>query len=429
MAGNGYVSARNVLDALDREKEAEKLQKELQAARAKVAVENYNARQTANRSRDGGTSRAARAQVAAAQTEVKELTKQLETVTGVSNSDRVGLTASGAITGMGASYVGAGGTLLKGADMAVRSTADSDILTEEGQTIAKQYAARQTTHAPTKDNSAYGEARAAARAAGNDLKELKAKKEAEALEKQLGLMKAASALDAEYEHLARRSAKDIARAKLGASGTGKFAIDATVAGAQVAADAAANALVPGAGLALKGVRSFGDASQEARRAGASVGQQVVYGALTAGKDVVIEKTFDGLGGTYGKGIYDKVMKSPQVKEATEAALSTMVQPALESIYNEKNLRDNYNIDVLADALQNAAIKGITSGAISAFADAKNLAIINAADAVNKASETSLVQQRQATIRKNYVGSAQHNAEGYASLIKALLNAKGNGQRW
>ena len=70
-----------------------------------------------------------------------------------------------------------------------------------------------------------------------------------------------------------------------------------ITGAQVASDAAANAAVPGAGIVLKGVRSFGDASQETRRAGATVGQQVAYGALTAGKDVVIEKTFDGLAGT------------------------------------------------------------------------------------------------------------------------------------
>ena len=59
----------------------------------------------------------------------------------------------------------------------------------------------------------------------------------------------------------------------------KFLIDLGVAGAQLAADAAANALVPGAGIAPQGVRSFGEASQEARAAGASVRQQVTYGRL------------------------------------------------------------------------------------------------------------------------------------------------------
>ena len=44
MAGNGYVPSRNILDALDKEKEAEKIRKDLQAARRKVVVENYNTR-------------------------------------------------------------------------------------------------------------------------------------------------------------------------------------------------------------------------------------------------------------------------------------------------------------------------------------------------------------------------------------------------
>ena len=101
-----------------------------------------------------------------------------------------------------------------------------------------------------------------------------------------------AALDAEYERLSGKSASDIARAKLGTGDAGKFLIDLGVAGAQLAADAAANTLMPGSGIALKGVRSFGDASQEARKAGASVGQQVTYGGLTAGKDMFLEKSLN-----------------------------------------------------------------------------------------------------------------------------------------
>ena len=108
-------------------------------------------------------------------------------------------------------------------------------------------------------------------------------------------VKTASALDDAFEWLRHRSETDLARAKLGASEAEQFLIDAAVAGSQVAADALVNAALPGAGLALKGVRSFGDASQEARRAGASVGQQALYGGLTAGKDAVIEKYLTDLG--------------------------------------------------------------------------------------------------------------------------------------
>lgn len=105
------------------------------------------------------------------------------------------------------------------------------------------------------------------------------------------LLKAASALDDVYEQLAKKSANNIARAKLGTSDLEQFLIDITVAGTQLASDAAANALLPGSGIALKGARSFGDASQEARLAGANVGQQIAYGGLTAGKDVILEPKF------------------------------------------------------------------------------------------------------------------------------------------
>ena len=237
-----------------------------------------------------------------------------------------------------------------------------------------------------------------------------------------------SALDDVYEELAKKSANDIARAELGTSDVEQFLIGTTAAGAQLAADAAANALLPGSGIALKGVRSFGDASQEARQNGANVGQQLVYGGLTAGKDVVIEKTFDGLASAYGPGMLDG-LKHPQLKEAAEAGVSTLTQPLLESVYNHKKPVENYDMDVLTDALRNAAIKGVVSSAGSAFDDAKNAAAANAADAINRASEASSIQQRQASIRKGYVGSAQQNAEGYASLIRALLQAKGDGRRW
>ena len=56
------------------------------------------------------------------------------------------------------------------------------------------------------------------------------------------------------------------RRKLGTPDVGKFPVDADVAGAQIAADAVANTLIPGSSIALKGVRSFGDASQAAQSA-------------------------------------------------------------------------------------------------------------------------------------------------------------------
>jgi len=222
-------------------------------------------------------------------------------------------------------------------------------------------------------------------------------------------------LDAEYERLRRQSEQDIARAKLGRPAAERFLINAAVTGTQVAADAAANAVVPGSSLALKGVRSFGDASQEARRNGATVGQQIAYGTLTAGKDVAIEKLFDGLGGIYGKGAFNQVEKSPQIKEASEEALSTLIQPVLRSVYSGEV---NYTPSVLDDALRNAAVKGTVSGAKSVWDDTWN-------QALDKTLDLAKSSQTQAVLRNGYAGPMQSNTEGYAALIKALYNAKGN----
>ena len=233
-------------------------------------------------------------------------------------------------------------------------------------------------------------------------------------------VKTASALDDAFEWLRHRSETDLARAKLGASEAEQFLIDAAVAGSQVAADALVNAALPGAGLALKGVRSFGDASQEARRAGASVGQQALYGGLTAGKDAVIEKIFDGLGGAYGEGVLDKYIKSPSIKEAAEAFVSTTVQPVIQSAYSGEI---DYDQSVFEDALRNAAIKGIISGASSAWSDAQNWAL-------DKAYETATSPRTRAELRKSYTGSpVRPSEESYAAFIRSLYNAKGDGRRW
>lgn len=230
-------------------------------------------------------------------------------------------------------------------------------------------------------------------------------------------------MDDLYDALEKKSAGKIDRAKLGASDLEQFPIDAGVAGTQIAADAAANALIPGSSLALKGARSFGDASQEARRNGATVGQQLAYGTLTAGKDVAIEKVFDGLGGAYGKGLLDKRKALPTVQESVEAWTSTAMQPMLEGIYNGKTIEQNYTSDVWTDALRDAAIKGVASGMINAWTDAQNWAL-------DKTYDTAMQPQTQAALRRKYVGSSmQPSAESYAALTKMLYNKKGNGHRW
>ena len=256
-----------------------------------------------------------------------------------------------------------------------------------------------------------------------------------------------AALDAEYERLSGKSASDIARAKLGASDLGQLLIDAGVAGAQIAADAAANTLIPGSSIVLKGVRSFGDASQEARKAGASIGQQVAYGGLAAGKDIALEKVADGFAGTYGKGLTDAYIKRRAENaieneharkaaerivniggESLEAFFSSMLDSLLEDAYNGNEITEDYVSDAWHDAVRDAAIRGLLSGVSNAFDDAKKAAPTNAAKAIDRVTQASNIRKIQKDMRQLYVGTAQQDAESYASLVR-LLEKKGNGRRW
>jgi len=256
----------------------------VEQTRAELVAAKRGERQTSYRPHgDNNAYHKAKRGVTTARNRVEALNKEIENITGVSGSERIGLTFGGVLTGMGASYVGAGGTLLKGADSGIRLVTDADIMSNRGQVAAQQYNARQTSYRPHGDNSDHHAARAETRRLQKELSDLVTAKEAEALaaEDKSALLQAAVSLDAEYERLRRQSEQDIARAKLGRPAAERFLIDTAVTGTQVAADAAANAVVPGSSLALKGVRSFGDASQEARRNGATVGQQLAYGGAVA----------------------------------------------------------------------------------------------------------------------------------------------------
>ena len=430
MAGNGYVPSRNILDALDKEKEAEKIRKDLQAARRKVVVENHNTRQSTKHMRDGGRSRTS--SMSTAQREVKDLANQLETITGVNNYDRIGLTASGAAASMGASYAGAGGTLMKGADSLWRSGTDADITGKRGEIIAQQYNTRQNTKRSGAESSNDRSARESIRKLQQELQEITAAKEAEAMEKQLGLMKAASALEAEYERLSRKSASDIGRAKLGASGVGEFLVDTGVAGAQIAADAVANTLIPGSSIVLKGVRSFGDASQEARKAGASVGQQVARGGTKAALDLGTRKLAKSVS-AYGKGLADEEITKRIVSRAkrntteivSKAALSAgngffesfvsdMLDGVPETDYNDKANDGDFTTSAWSDMLRTAAINGILSGALSAYEDAQNVYAKRITNSFNSMTDSAL----QSKLRNAYIGSLKPNIIGDNSFFQS-----------
>lgn len=85
------------------------------------------------------------------------------------------------------------------------------------------------------------------------------------------------------------SARSIASAKEGAGALGQLAVDVGVAGTQMGLDALAAALTGGSALVPMAVRSFGGGAQEARRSGADLDQQLLYGVGSAALSVGTEK--------------------------------------------------------------------------------------------------------------------------------------------
>ena len=177
--------------------------------------------------------------------------------------------------------------------------------------------------------------------------------------------------------LAGNAAKDSQRftqsAKEGFGGVGQFAVDAGVSGLQLLGDAAASALVPGAGLAVMGTRSFGSGAQEARQSGASVGQQALYGLGSAATSVLTEKLSNVsrlFGKTFGAGVLDKALSKLTAKpmgklvtsalsEGGEEFLEAAVQPLLKQLTYDPDAA--YDADWLADALYSFAVGGILGG--------------------------------------------------------------------
>ena len=182
------------------------------------------------------------------------------------------------------------------------------------------------------------------------------------------------------DRLQQQSAQNIGAAKQGLGKVGSTLVDVGVAGAQMAGDAVVNLVAPGAGLAALGTRAFGNASQEARQKGATLAQQIGYGAAVGGIEVLTEKMFNGLAGIYGKGTADEVVEgvirklaktnggqnalrvlSSAAGEGIEEIVAGLTEPALQSIFDKQSVASHYDKSTLTDALHDAIVGGILGG--------------------------------------------------------------------
>lgn len=195
-----------------------------------------------------------------------------------------------------------------------------------------------------------------------------------------------------------------AKDNLGGSKAAGAFVDIASGGLQLGADMALNALLPGAGLANMGLRSYGSGSREARLDGASEGEQVAYGAAAAAVDVLTEKIFD-VGKLFGGGAADDVAEklvgklaktdagrsvvralTNAVGEGAEEAVADILNPAIRAIYDKgAAAKSSYTTaegakEMLAqsayDAMIGAALStfGTTAGIVKGIDAQKNAAL-------------------------------------------------------
>jgi len=165
---------------------------------------------------------------------------------------------------------------------------------------------------------------------------------------------------------------EYAKSAAGDNWLGNIATDVAVNGLQMAGDAAMNLVAPGTSLAAMGLRTFGSAGQEAEAEGATLAQQLGYGAVKGGIEMATELMFDGLAGAYGKGSADdiveevirKITKSGNeaertalrtlfagMGEAAEEGISGGLDPFVKMIYQGiGSLPENINADWAADTI-------------------------------------------------------------------------------
>lgn len=242
-------------------------------------------------------------------------------------------------------------------------------------------------------------------------------------------------------------AAEKAKADLGGGGAAGLLVDTAVGGIQLGADMALNALLPGAGLVNMGLRSYGNATREARLDGASDGEQVVYGAAAAAVSVMTEKMFD-VGKLFGGGAADDVAEkligklvktdagrsvlralTAAVGEGAEEAVEDILNPAIRAIYDGgKAAKESYTTaegakEMLAqagyDALLGALLStiGTTAGVMKGVDAQKNAALRAAYPTANASSKAGA----SGTLRNAVAGQAAIDQNINYSLVESGLN--------
>lgn len=187
--------------------------------------------------------------------------------------------------------------------------------------------------------------------------------------------RAGSSLQRGADKVQRISENAYARGAANLNRGERLLYDAGIAGAQMLGD-----MATGIAPVSMAVRSFGSGAKQARDAGATHTQQLLYGGASAAVELLTEKLFGGVAGIYGKGAADeavsnaakKLAKSPSGQawvrsltgmglEGAEEVISGAVNPALQTTYNGKSIGENYRELDTAELLYEGVIGALLGG--------------------------------------------------------------------
>ena len=220
--------------------------------------------------------------------------------------------------------------------------------------------------------------------------------------------------------------KYVEKAKTGLTGAGKFAVDVGVGAAQLAGDALLGAITAGGSLAPLALRTFGSGAEEARAEGATLGQQLAYGAGSAALGVAAEKLFSvskPFKKMFGPGLLDNAVakalgrmgQTPTGKLAL-SAISEGGEEFLEAVFQPVLQRATYNKDAtfdLGDALYQAAVGaalGLAGGGVDVALGGK---------ATGTAQEAPPNAAAQRTGQREGVGMAEQESPAEAPTDPVL----------
>ena len=136
------------------------------------------------------------------------------------------------------------------------------------------------------------------------------------------------------DQLTESAAKDTEEAKRGLGKVGSAVVDIGTAGLQMAGDIAGGAALGGGAMMPMVARGFGGASKEARQSGATLGQQLAYGAGSAAVSAATEQLSNVVkpfAKAFGAGVTDDVVEAAIGKAVERFARTPAGKTALEGV--------------------------------------------------------------------------------------------------